>query len=57
MRRLKPNDLFNTPDNEDALNDWLASLPTADGFRLAAITAAMMAWNLACKLINESDPQ
>jgi hypothetical protein len=55
MARLKPNGMFHTPDSADALWDWLARLPAADGVRVAAITAAMMAWNLAAKLSNESD--
>lgn len=55
MSRLRPNEMFHTPDDADALWHWLAQLPTADGVRITAITAAMMAWNLAAKLTNESN--
>ena len=49
-----PTGLFHTPADQSELNAWLEQLPPTDGAPLRAITAAMMAWNLACKLINES---
>lgn len=52
--RLKSNGMFHTPNSTEELCDWIEQLPTADGVRLTAYTAAMMAWNLAAKLINES---
>lgn len=57
MTPLKPNNMFHTPLDAEELNTWLGQLPTVDGVRLVAITAAMMAWNLACKVSNESHSQ
>lgn len=51
--KLKPNDFFATPADSEALFSWLNQLPTRDSVRLTAITAAMMAWNLASKLTSQ----
>lgn len=43
----KPNDLFRTPESWDDLMDWIELHAAAD--RPHLITAAAMAWNLACR--------
>jgi len=45
---LKPSNMFHTPEDWDALTDWINRHPRED--RIHLITAAMMAWNLAAKL-------
>ncbi len=53
--RLRPNDMFATPSTTAELWQWLENLPTADAVRITAITAAMMAWNLAAKIVNQPE--
>jgi hypothetical protein len=48
---ITPNNLFATPDDVKALQDWIQLLNGPE--RVAAMTAAGMAWNLANKLIEK----
>lgn len=46
---IEPTGIFNTPESMDDLMEWIERLN--GGERAMAMTAAMMAWNLACKLV------
>jgi hypothetical protein len=48
---LKPVHMFATPENWPELERWLMGLTGAE--RAVATTAALMAWNLAAKIVNE----
>ena len=49
---LKPVELFHTPENWGELNKWI--MIHSDGVeRTHVMTAAYMAWNLACKIAND----
>ena len=48
---IKPNKFFNTPDDWDALEAWINLHYGHE--RLHVMTAACMAWNLACKYVND----
>ena len=48
--RIQPVELFHTPKDWDELMDWIKLHNPED--RPHLITAAMMAWNLACKFTN-----
>lgn len=47
--KLEKNEVFHTPKNIKELMDWCTNQSTGPE-RIAAITAAGMAWNLAAKL-------
>lgn len=53
MKRIRPVDMFHTPADWPELERWLTSLPPSE--RPTAITAAMMAWNLACSLVTPEE--
>jgi len=48
---IQPNGLFHTPESPKELYNWLGGLSNVE--RAAAVTAAGMAWNLACKQVRE----
>ncbi|MGB2185095.1 MAG: hypothetical protein ACPH5P_00300 [Akkermansiaceae bacterium] len=48
---IKPCDLFATPDSMEDLQKYLAQFHSNDA--IIAQTCAWMAWNLACKLVND----
>jgi hypothetical protein len=45
-------DLFHTPENMESLQNWIELHNGAD--KIHIYTAAMMAWNLASKLVDEA---
>ena len=45
--RIQPVELFHTPKSHDELMDWIKQHNPED--RPHLVTAAMMAWNLACR--------
>lgn len=49
---IKPAAMFNTPKDWAALEDWI-NLHTNFHERMHILTAAYMAWNLACKYVND----
>lgn len=49
---IEPVGMFHTPENEKEFHDYLARLSGAE--RGVATVAAMMAWNLASKLVDET---
>ena len=52
---IKPSHMFHTPDNWDELMKWINKHSDYHE-RIHVMTAACMAWNLACKYVNdESD--
>jgi hypothetical protein len=51
---LIPSGLFATPKDMDALMNWI-ELHSDPQEKIHCLTAAMMAWNLACKLTNPED--
>ncbi len=51
--RIQPVPMFATPADMPALEDDLARLPR--NVRTIATIAAMMAWTLACKIVNQGD--
>ena len=53
---LKPAAMFNTPEDWDELQKWI-NLHTNMHERLHIMTAACMAWNLACKYVNDESDQ
>jgi hypothetical protein len=57
IQRIQPCGLFHTPENLDQLMAWCERHPAHDGTRLHVMTAAMMAWNLACKIAKENHPE
>jgi hypothetical protein len=48
---LKKAGLFHTPDSVAELHEYLGRLSGSQG--VLALTCAMMAWNLASKIIDE----
>ena len=50
---IKPNKFFHTPDDWDALEAWINLHYGHE--RLHIMTAACMAWNLACKYVNDEN--
>jgi len=48
-RTLEKCELFHTPDSTEELMEWIERLNGQE--RIAAMTAAMMAWNLASELV------
>lgn len=48
---IKPTNLFATPTDMEGLMKW-CELHTGSE-KAVATTAAMMAWNLACKIVND----
>ena len=50
--KISPSEAFHTPADMTDLEDRLNSYSGSE--RAVAWIAAMMAWNLACKLVNES---
>ena len=46
---IKSVGMFHTPKDMGELEDWLSRLSGSE--RVVATTAAMMAWNLASKLV------
>lgn len=52
---IKPNKFFHTPDDWDALEAWINLHYGHE--RLHVMTAACMAWNLACKYVNDANDQ
>lgn len=53
IQRIKPVPMFATPADMPALEDYLDRLPR--DVRGIATVAAMMAWNLACKVVNQGE--
>jgi len=53
---LKPAAMFNTPKDWDELEKWI-NLHSNMHERLHVMTAACMAWNLACKYVNDANDQ
>lgn len=51
---LEPVNLFATPDNWEKLNEWINAHREEERPHLTC--AAMMAWNLACKLQHAPEP-
>ena len=49
---LEPVQLFNTPENWVELNKWIMA-HTDYQERMHIMTAAYMAWNLACAIVND----
>lgn len=47
-----PSDLFATPDDMEALNAYLNKFSGSE--KLAAVTCAMMAWNLAARMLSHN---
>jgi hypothetical protein len=50
---IKPANMFVTPDNMKDLEDRIESF--SGGEKAAAWMGAMMAWNLACKLVEQGE--
>ncbi len=48
---IAPSNLFYTPDTWEELTDRIESYTGSE--KMVAWCAAMMAWNLACKIVNE----
>lgn len=51
--KIKPNEFFKTPDSFGEITTWISDHPKED--RPHLLLAAMMSWNLACKVVNEND--
>ena len=51
--KLEPAIMFNTPENWKELNKWIMAHSDAQE-RMHLMTAACMAWNLACKYMNDN---
>lgn len=49
---IQPVGLFATPESMTALEDYIMRLNGAE--RVVAMTAAMMAWNLASKVVDQA---
>lgn len=47
---IQPSQFFATPRSQDELISWITK--HNGGERTAAMVGAMMAWNLACSIIN-----
>jgi len=54
--KMEPVQLFNTPENWGELNKWI-ELHSNYHERMHVMTAAYMAWNLACKYVNDESDQ
>jgi hypothetical protein len=50
---IKPANMFVTPDSMKDLEDRIESF--SGGEKAAAWMGAMMAWNLACKLVEQGE--
>tara|TARA_R100001369_G_scaffold24333_5_gene44744 strand:+ start:1973 stop:2182 length:210 start_codon:yes stop_codon:yes gene_type:complete len=50
-----PGGVFATPKDMKALEDYLALFHGSEA--IVANTCAWMAWNLACKIVNESEEE
>jgi len=50
---IKPVNIFVTPENMKDLEDRIGSF--SGGEKAAAWMGAMMAWNLACKLVEQGE--
>lgn len=53
--KIEPIGLFATPESVKDLQDYLALFN--GGEAAVAQTCAWMAWNLACKIVNESEEE
>lgn len=51
--KLQPNGMFHTPSGSSELYAWIEAHPADE--RIHLYTAAMMAWNLACRIVNDDD--
>ncbi len=51
MNKIQEVEMFRTPDNWQELHDWINRHSSEE--RPHLIVAAVMAWNLACSLVNE----
>lgn len=52
---IKPNAMFVTPEDIKDLEDRIENYYGTE--KLAAWMGAMMAWNLACKIVNEEEAE
>jgi len=50
--KIEGSNVFATPDSMDDLMNRLESYTGSE--KAVAMVAAMMAWNLACKIVNET---
>lgn len=50
--KIEGSNVFVTPDSMDDLMNRLESYTGSE--KAVAMVAAMMAWNLACKIVNET---
>lgn len=53
LTKIKPVGLVHTPSGWPELEDWLGRLHSSE--RATATIAALMAWNLACQIINPKE--
>tara|TARA_R100000935_G_scaffold44850_1_gene67843 strand:- start:240 stop:416 length:177 start_codon:yes stop_codon:yes gene_type:complete len=51
-KKIEGSNAFATPDSMDDLINRLESYTGSE--KAVAMVAAMMAWNLACKIVNET---
>ena len=51
-KKIEGSNVFVTPDSMDDLMNRLESYTGSE--KAVAMVAAMMAWNLACKIVNEA---
>jgi len=51
-KKIEGSNVFATPDSMDDLMNRLESYTGSE--KAVAMVAAMMAWNLACKIVNET---
>lgn len=51
MAKITPSEFFKTPETREELQAWI--MAHSDGERTVAMIAAGMAWNLACKVVND----
>ena len=51
-KKIEGSNVFATPDSMDDLINRLESYTGSE--KAVAMVAAMMAWNLACKIVNET---
>lgn len=49
---IEPAIMFNTPENWRELNKWIMAHSDPQE-RIHIMTAACMAWNLACSIVND----
>ena len=50
-KTIQPHGFFNTPESFDVIEAWINRHPKED--RIHLMTAAMMTWNYACKVVND----